>query len=1135
MGADRPDVTFRLLGLLEVVVDGKPVPVRAAKVRTVLAVLLLGANRAVSTDKLLDVLWGDDPPVTAKNTLHTYVSQIRKVVGGIETRHPGYLLALDRHQLDVTRFDDLAAEGRAALGREPERAAATLREALDLWRGPPFADFADQPFARAEIARLEEARLAALEDRISADLATGRHTAVIGELEALIAAHPLREQLAAHLMLALYRCGRQAEALRAYQRLRRDLAEELGIDPSPPLVRLEEAVLSQAAELERPSDPPARPASDLDWARPTPLPFVGRTVECALLAESWSQEGEELRVVLVEGEPGVGKTRLLAEAAGVADHAGHLVLYGRGDEHLTDAYRLLSRALQRLQPAGESWHPADATPADDADARRLRFFTAAAAALAGASSRRLVLVLDDLQWADVPSLLLLRHLVLDAPPFPMTVLAVLGVGPREPVLTGTVTDLERLGLLRRVQLDGLRAEDVGRLVALSETALDQDLVPRLWSDTGGNALFVTEVIRDLAGATSGWAWPVLPATIPGVVARRLRALSDSAQALLVGAAVLATPGDGPLLGRIAELDDEGTVAALDEAVVAKLLMPVAVDPGSFEFGHRMVRAAIYEEVPSARRLLLHRRIALAMEADSRGPERPAELARHWVAAGRFGDPAAATRYLRAAGDAADRRTGYEAAVGHYRSALALMDQHPRQVDPVDRCEVLLAIAATENRSGDVNAGKEACRSAADLAGRLGRSDLLARAALEYGGLLPTGADLDDPVSAQLLRRALDALEPETTEAALVAARLADLEYWLLPRAERRALCDGALATARRLGDRRVLTEVVLHRFWALNCPDELDERLALAEELDRLAQADEDRELWLQTGKCRLHLLLEIGDFDAACRLSDRMAATARELNHREYERLCLAFDAMRAGARGEYEDAQRLIEDARTTMHRRGNPTHAQLVAFLQRISMWWLQGRLGELVGHAEALVQAEPSRLFWRALLAWALAERGDLAEARTVLPASDVSAFVARDPSLDWWSVLAAGSHVAVLVDDTAMGEVVYDALLPYAGRNLVGGQIAFYGAVAHALGVLAAAAGDVVAARTHLLAARKRHEQMGAAPFVALTSAELARLPDGGEGREAEELATVAAGTAERLGLAHVARRLSQGVGRRATA
>jgi DNA-binding SARP family transcriptional activator len=244
---------FRILGPLEVYAAGQTVPLGGAKQRALLAVLLLNANHVVSVDRLIDELWGDRPPATAAHTIQVYVSQLRKALAAedvLVTRSPGYLLRAEAGSLDLHRFESMLEDGRRALGEgDPDAAARRLREALGLWRGDALADFSFEPFAQAAIGRLEDLRLAAVEDRIEADLALGRHADVIGELDALIHTHPLRERPRAQAMLALYRAGRQAEALQAYQDARRVLVEELGIDPSPALQELEKAILNQDASL----------------------------------------------------------------------------------------------------------------------------------------------------------------------------------------------------------------------------------------------------------------------------------------------------------------------------------------------------------------------------------------------------------------------------------------------------------------------------------------------------------------------------------------------------------------------------------------------------------------------------------------------------------------------------------------------------------------------------------------------------------------------------------------------------------------------------------------------------------------------------------------------------------------------
>src|SRR5438132_7731928 len=244
---------FRLLGALEILEGGERLALRGATQRAVLALLPVRANEVVRLEQLVDELWGAEPPATAGKMVQNAVSQLRKLLGpsaSLLTRPGGYVLQLDPEQLDVRRFERLVEAGRQALaGGPPAAAGDLLREADALWRGAPLADFPFEPFAQPEIARLEDLRLAATEDRIEAELALGRHAELAAELERLVAQHPLRETLRLQLMLALYRSGRQAEALAVYKEARRYLSEELGIDPSPALQRLERAILVQDAAL----------------------------------------------------------------------------------------------------------------------------------------------------------------------------------------------------------------------------------------------------------------------------------------------------------------------------------------------------------------------------------------------------------------------------------------------------------------------------------------------------------------------------------------------------------------------------------------------------------------------------------------------------------------------------------------------------------------------------------------------------------------------------------------------------------------------------------------------------------------------------------------------------------------------
>jgi DNA-binding SARP family transcriptional activator len=246
-------VEFALLGPLEVFRDGTPIRLGGPKQRATLAILLLNANRVVSVDRLADDLYRGEPPVTAVTQVQRQISELRKVLGTteIETRAPGYVLHVPPDQLDLGRFERLAEDGSLALARgEAERAAALLREALALWRGSPLADLAYEPFAQTSIARLEEIRLATLQQRVDADLQLGRQAALVAELEALVSEDPAREGLRAQLMLALYRSGRQADALDAYRRGRDELVSRFGLEPAPALRRLEQAILTQDPALD---------------------------------------------------------------------------------------------------------------------------------------------------------------------------------------------------------------------------------------------------------------------------------------------------------------------------------------------------------------------------------------------------------------------------------------------------------------------------------------------------------------------------------------------------------------------------------------------------------------------------------------------------------------------------------------------------------------------------------------------------------------------------------------------------------------------------------------------------------------------------------------------------------------------
>jgi DNA-binding SARP family transcriptional activator len=354
---ESPKVEFRILGPLEVVENGKALDLGGQKQRALLAVLLLHAGEVVSGDRLIDALWAEEPPETGRKALQVYVSGLRKLLGRerIETRPPGYRLRLEQGELDLERFSALLEAGEA-------------RQALSLWRGPALSDLAYEPFAQAEIARLEELRLACLEQRIDQDLAAGQHAALVGELEALVQEHPLSERLRAQLMLCLYRCDRQAEALEAYQAARAVLVEELGIEPGRPLRELHQAILNQDAALDlelrdtlEESEPAPAPVPPLE---PEPMPREVRKVVTVLSAGvTTSTEGgerldpEALRRVIGRGFADV-HAAVERHGGSVETTAGDVVtaVFGIPVVHEDDALRALRAAAEvreRLTGLGE--------------------------------------------------------------------------------------------------------------------------------------------------------------------------------------------------------------------------------------------------------------------------------------------------------------------------------------------------------------------------------------------------------------------------------------------------------------------------------------------------------------------------------------------------------------------------------------------------------------------------------------------------------------------------------------------------------------------------------------------------------------------------------------------------------------
>jgi DNA-binding SARP family transcriptional activator/class 3 adenylate cyclase/WD40 repeat protein/energy-coupling factor transporter ATP-binding protein EcfA2 len=492
--------TFRVLGPLEVLDGDRPVAVGGPKERLVLALLLARVNSTVSVDALIDAVWGDHPPRTAERTVHAYLARLRRT---LEPRRPageastmlvtvgrGYELRLDAAQLDATRFEELAKQGSDRLERGDDAASSTLRRALSLWRAEAFGEFGEVEACVAESRRLEELRLALVEDRVDADLASGLSTELVGEIEMLLRDDPFRERLWGQLMLALYRSGRQRDALDAYQRARRLLADELGIEPGPELRRLEAAVLAQDPSLEvlhpaRAAAPGGLPAA-LAGVGPT---FLGREPELAWLREAWAEAADGRGgFVSVLGPEGIGKTRLVAELAQEVHDDGAAVLYGRCDHAHRDARALLGQALQS---AGSSLVHLDSGTRDAGDiaeavARYLPTWS---------QGRPVLVVLDDLHLADAETLEVVASLAGWCRAAPMLVVGAF----RSDAVQPTSPASPAAGAASQLALGPLTDDVVGRICELYATEpWSAEDMSRVYELTGGVPLLVHEQASEWA-------------------------------------------------------------------------------------------------------------------------------------------------------------------------------------------------------------------------------------------------------------------------------------------------------------------------------------------------------------------------------------------------------------------------------------------------------------------------------------------------------------------------------------------------------------------------------------------------------------------------------------------------------------
>jgi DNA-binding SARP family transcriptional activator len=1124
-------VQLRLLGPVDVVREDGPVPVPGAKERALLACLGLHADEAVPADRLIDILWGDNPPRTAAKTLRSYVSRLRTFLDvdpgsiTVETTADGYRLSTGgiENALDVAHVEALMREAERAMAADNAvRAADRLGKAARTWRGRPLGEVADEPWAIPHVTRLSELRLAVLEARIDADLACGRHASLTGELEALCAQHPLRERLWAQRITALYRSGRQADALRVYQELRRSLADELGIDPSPELQALEQAVLNHDPSLDAEIGLKARP-DEVEVPLPGRLlvepwgTFVGREAERKAVLETL-QSGTAIgspRLVLVTGSPGVGKTTLVAEAARAAAKNGACILYGRCDEQLGVAYQPFAEMFGHIV-ANAAASVAHETLADseeelarfvpgiarraqpqalssiiETDTERFRLYGAVGGSFARLAALAPVLaIIDDLHWADATTVQMLHFLLTSPEAMRVVVLATYRdeeVAPDHP-LAIALAAWRRDVPMDRLTLAGFDDAEIAELIdaaptpALSDTV--PDVVETVRRETGGNPFFVAEFLRHLAESGGGLRELDVPEGVRDVIAHRVHRLGAKATRMLEAAAVVGVDFDAEIVGRAADLTDEEMADFLDRAERASLVRGSTSTPGQYSFVHGLVPHTLYGALSAARRTRLHRRVAEALEELAASlPVPAADLARHWIAAPHPDAYEKAARYGLDAGRAALMAMAPDEAARQFEQAVNVL-QAGGQRDQGLYLDLLIGLGEAQRRIGEA-AHRENLLEAAERARQMGDTKRLVAAAITNSrGATTKSGDVDwDRVA--VLEAALEALPADdSAERALLLATLCAERTYLTPLDVRRRLADEARAIALRLDDPALVVRVANLIGFSTDVPETLAQRLEETAETVAMADrlGDPAMRSWAyfyramatqEAGRCE--------EAEACEEVFETLAAEVRE----PYLAWCSAYrKATRANFRGDPVEGERWALEGLQI----GNDYGQQdaLIAYSAGlIAARYETGQLGELVPLIAQFVADNPTLPAYKGTLALALLQSGDIEGASRVTEEAAETRFEELPVDYVWLITLQLYAQVSSRVPTHPGAELLYDILRPWSDQASDVGSATF-GPTSYYLAILCAAVGRREEADRWFNDAATFCERAGAIFFVAQT-------------------------------------------------
>ncbi|WP_028637560.1 BTAD domain-containing putative transcriptional regulator [Nocardioides sp. URHA0032] len=1074
-----------VLGPIEVSLAGAPVDLGTPKQRALVAALALSRGWPVSVDAIVDLLWDDSPPPGVTATLQAYVSQLRRVLEPDRQRRapatvlvtvaPGYALRVPDESVDAHRFEQAVTTAHRTLqplgwGRSPldegrlTAVVAALDEALASWRGTPYGELGDADSAVAERARLEELRLIGLEDRAVGGLALGRHATVAAELEALTAAHPLRERMWALRALALTRSGRQADALDVLRRVREVLDEELGLELSAELRDLQTAVLRQdpgldwvapdAGSTPAVAVPPApAPAVHPAAEQVAPWPMVGRDAELASLLElvGAAERGAPAYAVIT-GDPGIGKSRLAAELVVRARHRGLRVLVGRCSQD--DGAPPLWPWKTVLDGLGASL--LDEAPADEGEGGQFRAWERIADTIrAAAQEQPTVVVLDDLHWADTSSLRVLRLLVETTDQARLMLVTTWRAHP-EPsgALADVAETLARMHALR-LQLSGLPPTDAASVFeSVTSRGLDAAEAAALRDRTDGNPFFLVELAR-LAGER-GAPGDELPTAVADVINRRLLRLPEQTVAALRAAAVIGRQFDTPTLATVTGIDEDDLLDVVEPAQAAGLVREDGID--RYLFAHALVRDTLRSGMSASRRARAHARVADALTGV---PGRETEVARHWHEAG----PSYGDRAWRSAVEAAAvarRFYAYDQAAELLEGALVSLDTDG-QATLRDRYDVLMALIEAYRWAAQLPDLVATVEQAIEVGKQLRDPEAVARAAIATTeGVLwrsgPPGDVNEEVVGA--LRGSLDRLPADDSDLRCrtmlaLANELYDTVSW----EERRALCDEGLAMARRLDDPLLLMFACQVVFVALWTADTAVERVALVREARDLARSTRNERAYVVCATLHAAVLSEVGRTEEMWRAIEEARSAAQQQRIAFGELVLGGLEIPWHAMAGRFEECERLLGELQELGSRLSHHNvDESMAAALLAIRLW--QGRPSEMVPVLDGFdatpypFGASVAVYLWRA---------GEHDNARQVYAERGAPLDHDNDISLLAW---AHAAELSLYLGEPALAAGAYAKLAPLAGLNTCAGSSLALGPVDSYLALAAAATGERELAAKH---------------------------------------------------------------------